>query len=179
MASIATLRDLTEALIESAKDENKLDKVTADIESVYDLVSAHDELKGVLTSTTYELGEREAIVSDIGERAGLDKLTKNFLNIVLELDKIKSFLGSKQSILRKLRKASGIIRAEIITAEQPTDDELNRLKSSISKLVGSEVHVTSVVDPTIIGGMIAKVEDKVFDGSIKTQLERIRTTLLR
>jgi len=54
---------------------------------------------------------------------------------------------------------------------------LSRVKAKLTEVMGQEVEVVSKVDPQIIGGIIAKVEDKVFDGSIKTQLERIRSTL--
>ena len=75
------------------------------------------------------------------------------------------------------RKASGKIKAEIVMASNPSEEDLSRVKAKLTEVMGQEVEVTSKVDPQIIGGIIAKVEDKVFDGSIKTQLERIRGIL--
>lgn len=177
MASIATLRDLSEALIESAKDENKLDKITSDIEDFFSVLSESSEMKNVLSSSTFELSEREAVSKDITSKRGYDSLTTNFLSLVLELDKFKSLLNSEQTFIQKLRKASGKIRAEITMASSPSEEDLNKVKAKLTQVIGQEVEVTSRVDPEIIGGIIAKVEDKVFDGSIKTQLERIRGAL--
>ncbi|MEM7008842.1 MAG: ATP synthase F1 subunit delta [Thermodesulfobacteriota bacterium] len=177
MASIATLRDLSEALIESAKQENKLDKITSDMEDFYDVLSGNPELKNVLWSSTFELSEREQVTKDIATNRGYDNLTANFLGLVLELDKFKSLLNSEQTFIQKLRKASGKIMAEITMATNPTPEDLSKIKSKLTQVMGQEVEVTSKVDPQIIGGIIAKVEDKVFDGSIKTQLERIRGVL--
>ena len=64
-------------------------------------------------------------------------------------------------------------------ATQPTESDLARIRAALVKAVGQDVEVTSRVDPGIIGGIITKVEDKVFDGSIKTQLERVRNALTR
>jgi len=177
MASIATLRDISEALVQSAKEENKLDKITSDIEDFYSILSSSTELKNVLWSSTYDLKEREGVTTDIASKRGYDSLTSNFLSLVLELGKFKSLLNSEQTIVQKLRKASGKIKAEIVMASNPSEEDLSKVKAKLSEVMGQEVEVTYKVDPQIIGGIIAKVEDKVFDGSIKTQLERIRGIL--
>lgn len=177
MASIATLRDLSGALVESAKQENKLDKITSDIEDFFEVVSSSSELKNVLSSSTFGLQEREGVARDVASKRGYDAITTNFLSLVLELDKFKSLLNSEQAFVQKLRKASGKIKAEIIMASNPSEEDLNKVKAKLAQVIGQEIDVTTNVDPQIIGGIIAKVEDKVFDGSIKTQLERIRGVL--
>ena len=95
----------------------------------------------------------------------------------MELDKFKFLLNSEQIFIQKLRKASGKLKAEIITAFPSSESDLNRIKAKLTEVMGQEVEVSSKVDPEIIGGIIAKVEDRVFDGSIKTQLEKIRGVL--
>ena len=179
MASIATLRDLTEALIESAREEGKLDTVTTDLEDFFKLISDQEEVRNILWSSTFEMQERKGILEDLCRKKGYDKLTMNFLDVVIELDKFKSLVKSEETVIQKLRKASGKLRAEVIMATQPTESDLARIKEALVKAVGQDVEVTSKVDPGIIGGIITKVEDKVFDGSIKTQLERVRNALTR
>jgi F-type H+-transporting ATPase subunit delta len=177
MASVATLRDLVEALIETAQRENKTKKVTNDIVSFYNVITADETLKKILGSSAYETSERISIINDLGERAGFDKLVTNFVSLAVELDKFKTLLKSKQSILRRLRKASGISRAEITFGENPSDSDLKKITEGLERLTGDEVEIEVKIDPAIIGGIIVKVEDRVFDGSIKTQLERIRDIL--
>ena len=177
MASIATLRDLTEALIESSKELGKLDKVTTDMADFFELSKSSDELRNILWSTTFELKERKSIAADISAKRGYDGLTANFLNLVIELDKFKSLIKSEQTTMGKLIKASGRIRAQVTTASEPSEDEIDRIKAALIKAVGQDVEVTTTVDPEILGGIITKVEDKVYDGSIKTQLEKIRGVL--
>jgi len=179
MASIATLRDLTEALIESAGEEGKLNKVISDMEDFFSILDANDELRNILWSSTFELGEREGIIKDLSAKQGYDKLSLNFLNVVLELDKFHSLVKSQQTFIQKLRKASGKLKAEVVMASEPSESDLNRIKSAVTKAVGQDVEITTKVDPSIIGGIITKVEDKVFDASIKTQLERMRSVLSR
>jgi F-type H+-transporting ATPase subunit delta len=178
MASVATLRDLVEALIEIADRDNKTRKVTSDMVSFYNLITAEDMLKKILGSSAYDTPERIAIITDLGEKAGIDKLVTNFVSIAIELGKFKTLLKSKESILRRLREASGVSRAEITFGENPSESDLKTIVEGLERLTGNEVEIEVKIDPTIIGGIIVRVEDRVFDGSIKTQLERIREALM-
>ncbi|MDA2919361.1 ATP synthase F1 subunit delta [Desulfobacterota bacterium AH_259_B03_O07] len=177
MASVATLRDLLEALIESAKEVNKLQKVTSDLETFFKTISSHEDLKKILGSSVYEIEERKDIVGDICEKMGLDHLTLNFIKLIIELEKFKTLINSQEPVIRKLRKVSGTQRAEVTFPEPPRDSDLSKIKESLERLTGDEIELVVKVDPNILGGVIAKVEDKVFDGSIKNQLERIRGVL--
>ncbi len=177
MASVATLRDLLEALIETADGENKTRKVTTDIVSFYDVITAEDTLKKILGSSAYETSERIAIINDLGKKSGFDTLATNFVGLAIELGKFKTLLKSKESIVRRLRKASGTSRAEITFGENPSELDLNKIREGLEKLTGGEVEIEVKIDPNILGGIVVKVEDRVFDGSIKTQLDRIREIL--
>lgn len=177
MASVATLRDLVEALIETADGDNKTRAVARDMVSFYDLLTSEEMLKKILGSSAYETSERIAIINDLFEKAGIDKLVTNFVSLAIELGKFKTLLKSKESILRRLREASGISRAEITFGENPSESDLRTITEGLEKLTGDEVEIEVKIDPAIIGGIIVRVEDRVFDGSIKTQLERIREVL--
>ena len=177
MASVATLRDLTEALLQASKEEGKLDSVTSDLERFLGLLSSQDEVRNILGSSVYDINVRKEIVSGIGEKVGFDNLTLNFLKLVIELGKFKALVKSEGPFMQKIRKASGKVKAEVTVAEYPSQENLDRIKERLNKLMEKDVEITVKVDPSILGGVIAKVEDKVFDGSIKTQLERIRRIL--
>lgn len=177
MATIATLRDIVDALIESANEEKRLEEVTSQVESFYDLVSRKEELKGILTNSIFDIEERKSVVEEICKEASITGLTSGFLSLVVEMEKFRAFVNSKEMILGKLKEAAGKISAELVSAKQLDQSDVEKIKSALTKATGKQVDVSLVVDPSIIGGMIAKVEDKVYDSSIKTQLERMRGVL--
>jgi len=121
MASIATLRDLTEALIQCAKDEGKLDKVTSDIEDFFSLLSSMTELKNVLWSSTFSIDERKGVIGDLASKRGYDSLTSNFLDLVLELDKFKFLLNSEQTFIQKQNAPKIVHRRCIQLRTNPKD----------------------------------------------------------
>jgi F-type H+-transporting ATPase subunit delta len=177
MASVATLRDLIEALIGSAEEGGDLDKVASDLEGFFQILSSQEEVRNILGSSVYGTDERKLIIGDIGDKFGFDKLTVNFLNLAIELGKFKGLIKFEELFTRKIRKAAGRVKAEVITAVNPSEMDLQRVKEALDRLLEKDVEVRLKVDPEILGGVIARIEDKVFDGSIKTQLERIRRVL--
>jgi len=97
--------------------------------------------------------------------------------LCVEMNKFGALLGNRTQVIQKLKKAAGKIQAHIKTASSLTDTEIERLKNSISTDTGKQVEISTEVDPSLIGGMIARVENKVFDNSIKSRLERIKSVL--
>src|SRR5882724_476670 len=126
MASIATLRDLTEALIESAKEEGRLERVTSDLEKFFKILSSQEEVKNALGSSVYKAEERKLIVGDIGKELGFDEITVNFLNLAIELGRFKALVKSQEPFMQRIRKASGRVKAEVITSVNPSEADLQR-----------------------------------------------------
>ena len=177
MATIATLRDLVDAVVETGLERNNLGTIISDINSFFDLVSSRDELKNVLGTAAFEVEERTGIISDICQKAGITGETKNFLVLASELDKFSVLLNKKDDVIRKLEQAAGKLKAEITSANTLSDSDLNRIKETLNRATGKQVEISLNIDPSILGGLITKIGDKVFDNSIKTKLERIQGVL--
>ena len=178
MASVATLKDIVGALIQSAKEENKLSEITSDLESFFNLYSKNEDIKSSLGNSVFEIDERKNIVSDISSKAGFSNLTTNFLTLATELDKFKALINNKEQIINALKKASGILRAEITAASSISDHDLQRVKDALHRATGRQVEISVNIDPSLIGGIITRVEDKVFDNSVKTQLDKMKGVLM-
>ena len=97
--------------------------------------------------------------------------------LACELDKFGAMLNQKELIIRKLAQAAGKLKAEITSARTLTENELGRIKELLSKRTGKDVEISADVDASIIGGLITKIENKVYDNSIKTRLEKLRSAL--
>ena len=69
------------------------------------------------------------------------------------------------------------MKAEITSANTLSDSDLNRIKETLNRATGKQVEISLNIDPSILGGLITKIGDKVFDNSIKTKLEKIQGVL--
>lgn len=177
MASIANLRDLVDALITSAGEHQKLEKISKDLESFFDLLKKSKELRSSLTNTVFNDEERSRIVSDVCNASGIDELTRNFLLLTVEFDNFNELYDKKSVIIDRIKKAAGKIQAHITTATSLSEAELEKIKHTIAGSTGKEVELETRVDPSLIAGMIARVENRVFDNSIRSRLNKIRSVL--
>ena len=177
MAEVAALRNLVDALIEAGGEEGRIDKVISDMENFFKIVSAGEEIRRALGSMAYGVAQRKAIVDEMGKRVGFDALSVNFLKLVIELGIFKQLLASERPFMKRLREASGRAKAEIVSTFSLPEEAVERIQGALKRITGKNIDIELKIDPSIIGGVIVKVEDKVFDGSIKSQLERMRSIL--
>ena len=177
MATIATLKDLVDALTETGLENNNLETIITNLKSFFEIVSKNQEIKNVLGTSAFEVDEKSRIVSDISEKAGFLSETKNFLVLSAEMEKFSGLLSKQDEIIRRLEQSAGKLKAEIISAESLSETDMGRIKDSLYKATGKEVELTVIIDPSIIGGLITIIGDKVFDNSVKTQLEKIQGVL--
>ena len=177
MATIATLKDLVDALTETGLENNNLETIISDLKSFFELISSSQEIRSVLGTSAYEVDEKSSIVSDISEKAGYLSETKNFLILSAEMEKFSGLLTKQDEIIRRLEQSAGRLKAEIVSAGTLSETDLNRIKESLFKATGKDVELTVNIDPSIIGGLITIIGDKVFDNSVKTQLEKIQGVL--
>ena len=177
MATVATLRDLVSALVDSAADERELSGVRTDMENFFERFSGSGELRDVLLSTVFSMEEKKAVVGDFLEAASFLKITRRFILLVLEMEKVAALLGSREAVLARLDEAVGKVMAEVTSARDLSQGDVDRLSAALRAATGKTVEVSLKVDPSMIGGIKAQVGDKVYDNSVRTQLERIRGVL--
>lgn len=177
MATVATLRDLISALIETSVQSFKLSTTTSDLEKFFSVIEQNEDLKDIFASTVYELDEKLAILNDVNAQIGMDAYTVNFIKSVIEMDKVKGLVDSRELVLRRLRKAAGIELAEFIFAKVPEETEVHGVQRAIEAQIGNKIEVAVTVDPEILGGVIVKVSNKLFDNSIRTKLNKVKNML--
>ncbi len=177
MASIATLRDLSDALTETSMESDNIKNVISDLLAFFNLLSENEELKNILTTTAFEVEERREIISDISESLKMSTEAKNFLVVASELGKFSALLNKKDFIIRRLELAAGKLKTEITSARSLTENELSKIKKSLIKTTGKKIESSVSIDASIIGGLIIKIEGKVYDNSIKTRLEKLQSAL--
>jgi F-type H+-transporting ATPase subunit delta len=121
------------------------------------------------------------------KRAAIDQMlpnavpmVRNFLRILAERDRLAEVPGIAEALREMINQQRGIITAEVTTAI-PLDAELERL---LAMRLGAylnrdpdKVSIRGRVDPTIIGGVVARVGDRLIDDSVRGRLERLRRTL--
>jgi F-type H+-transporting ATPase subunit delta len=99
--------------------------------------------------------------------------------LLLDRGRIDAARAINQIYEQLLDEEHGIKRAEVVAATGLDEEAVSSLKGTLKKLVGQEVQLEVKEDPSLIGGVVARVGDLVLDGSVKSQLESLKDSLRR
>ena len=128
----------------------------------------------VIANPIFAVEERKKVLQFVLDKSSFSDRTKNFLNLLLDKDRIGAMEAIMDHYLRLVDEISDIARAEIITARPLKEEALGRIEKSLegqaSKKIKSEVRE----DRGLIGGIVVKIGDLVLDGSVKAQLEGLQ-----
>ncbi|MBI5440784.1 MAG: ATP synthase F1 subunit delta [Deltaproteobacteria bacterium] len=167
----------TRALFEIAGEAGKVDAVREELEAVESLLANSESVREGLTSPVVPREVKAEIVETIAGESGLDPLVANFLRVLLDARKLVLLPDVVASFREMADEASGRVRG-VAASRMPLDRaDLDALARALSSRIQKEVHLEARLDPSLGGGIVARVGNLVFDGSIRTQLQRMKETL--
>lgn len=175
MSNLAIARRYARAVALLARSEGVLPTVTADVAAFARTCSLQPALLQTLESPAFGLPERHKLLASVLSRMAVHRIARNFLFLLLDKGRIGAVAGIASELVAIDDAAAGRARAEVRSANKLDAATLGALELRLRTLTGSrEIVVTQVVDPTLIGGMVTRIGDKVYDGSVRTQLLRLR-----
>jgi F-type H+-transporting ATPase subunit delta len=176
MTDDATIARHARALLDVADAAGHADVVADELDAVSAAVSAPDA--HVLLNPVAPLPLKVETVRAIGVRAGLTATTSKLLVILAEHDALAQLPALAVFYRVRLLERRNIVPAEVTTATPLPADRVAALARRLGEVTGKQVLLSARVDPSIIGGVVAKVGSTVYDGSITTQLARMRQKLV-
>jgi F-type H+-transporting ATPase subunit delta len=167
------------ALFDVAEKSGATDRALADVRALRDLVEGHEELRKVFASPAIPASRKKAVLDAIVARAGLASVEVVRLAELLAGRDRLALVGAVASAFEaRVNEARKIVPAEVVTAEPLDATSRTAIASALGRATGNEVRLTERVDPSLVGGLVARVGSLVFDGSITRQMERLRQRLL-
>ena len=149
----------------------------ADLEAFTQVVEASDELSRVMFTPLYPRAERRAVVSEVANRLELRDEMRAFLMILVDENRTRLLYEVRDSLRQLVEEAAGRVSAQLTSARELDDAQLEAIREALSRRVGAQVRLETSVDPALIGGVIAQVGDQLFDGSVRTQLVSLGESL--
>jgi len=175
MGSIA--RRYAKALFGLARDAGRVEAWANSLQSLKAAVEGSPDLRDVLSNPVYSKEQRRAIVEKLAAGLSLDDDPRNLLFLLAERNRL-SYLSAVVDTFRDLADAHlGRMRARITSAVKLDDGAAQAIADKLSQATKTKVLLDRVVDPAIVGGVVAHVGSLVYDGSVRTQLEDLRKQL--
>ena len=171
-------RRYAKALLSIGVATHSFDALGRELDRVAETIAGSAELKNVLENPVFPLSQRHHVLEDIARRLSLSASVKNLLLILLDRSRISALPDIARAHRELVDEQAGRARATV-TSAAPLDPAIEaRLRGALEKQTGKTVLHDKKIDPSLIGGVVAQVGDLVFDGSVKHQLEKLRTELL-
>jgi F-type H+-transporting ATPase subunit delta len=164
------------ALFEIARAEGTLDEVEDELFRFARSYESSDALRNALTDEQIPAGKRQAIVEDLlGGKA--TSTTTQLVSMVVGSGRGRDLPAIIDKLVARASSAKNLEVAEVRTAVALTADQQDRLKAALVNATGKQVNLKVVVDPSVIGGLVATVGDTVIDGSVRTRIDQLKSRL--
>lgn len=171
-------RRYAKALFELALEERREDEIGQQIERFLAAYSG-SPLPTALTNPAFPLARRKNIVIAVSQGLQLSPLVVHFLSLLLERDRL-SYLPSVASRYRRLLdEKKGRVEAVVVAPSPLETATLERLGEALRRVSEKEVIPQQESDPGLIGGVVIQLEGKVYDGSVRTQIEKMKERIER
>lgn len=173
MAEQKVSKRYAQSLLDSSIEKQNLETTNSDVDFVIKVLKSHEGLRRVFENPIIKPNVKASILNEIfGSKISDD--TMEFLQFIVE----KSREDLLESILLKFKQLYnehlGLADAEVRVAFEFNNEQKQQLKTKLETLVNKKININFHVDPQIIGGFVARVDDTVFDASVTHQLEILK-----
>ena len=179
MANIRIAKRYAKALIEIAEELKKLDRITQDVQLIDSMIRSSRDLQLFLKSPIIREDKKREIIQEIFADSRVDPIVLKFILLLVE-KKREDLLHDIVKVYQELYDEKvGVVTAEVITALDLNGNERKKIEKKILELTGAKkVKAIYKVDPSILGGIIIKIGDTVYDASIKRRIQLLREQLI-
>ena len=179
MKNLAIARRYAKALLLISKDDGQTDTYRTELGGFAELLEQEKSLSEAITNPLYVASGRRNVLQTVVDKLDLTRTMKSFLLLIFDKGRI-GFVGSINDYYQKLAdELKGVARASLVSATDLSADTVEKIRVALSKKTAKDIILEVEQDPELIGGIITKIGDLVWDGSIKTQLINMRESLKR
>lgn len=166
-----------DALAEVVLSQNAAEQVRRELRDFLALLRESAQLGVLLGSPAVSRANKHAVAQALVERMGASRTLRNFLFVAIDQRRVGLLAEIQQAFEARLDELEGVARADVVTARELNERERKRLRTVLERLSGRRVEANYELDPALIAGAVVRVGSTIYDGSVRTQLERLRVKL--
>jgi F-type H+-transporting ATPase subunit delta len=172
-------RRYARALFALARDTASVDPVRGELDGLARLFEVEPELRAALFRPLHPVEQRRAVLERVSERLAISETVRHFGAFLIDQRRLVDFDAIREEYGRLADAAAGRTHARVVSASPLSESQQERLRRALAARAGQEVELELEVQPELLGGAVASVGTLVFDGSLKTQLAQLRSSLTR
>jgi F-type H+-transporting ATPase subunit delta len=138
------------------------------------MIRNNAQLQEVFSNPTIPYDQKRKVLSTLIERTRVRPMTANFLQVLLQNQRLTELGEVNKRFAHVLDERSGIVSAQVTTARPVPESSQQALRQKLTTLTGKEVRLSFQTDEELIGGLITRIGSTVYDGSVRTQLQQVK-----
>jgi F-type H+-transporting ATPase subunit delta len=171
-------RRYAKAIFDLANESNSLDETTSEFKSIGDTVHGSPELSALLADPSIPEASRKAVMTEVLSRMGVSTLVRNAVFLITDHNRARLLPEIATKLTQLADERAGKLRADVTSAAPLTEAQYARLSGALEKITGRKISLARHVDATLIGGVVTRIGDTVYDGSVRSRLVELRQSLL-
>jgi len=172
-------RRYAKALFSLAVEADKLTKISQDLSDFVASWKGSRELRSVFENPSVGLESRRKVLREIATASSMDPTLRNTLLLVSDRGRLTHIEDIAEAFKVLAEERSGRVRAEVVSATELPKAYYTELQKTLERITGKQVSIAQHVDPSLLGGVVTRIGDQVFDGSLKNQLKELTHELSR
>lgn len=177
MISSTIAKRYARAFFEIAGEEKRYEEYYRELGRFSAVFRENKSLEEFLANPIFAQPDKKAVVESVLEKIRISPLTANFLKLLADKHRIEILPDIERCYRELMDNALKKARVTVKTAFPLSGELSRRLQSGLEELTGREVEMTVLEEPSLIGGIVVRVGDTLYDGSIRAQLNNIRNLL--
>lgn len=165
------------ALLDLATEQKAVDAIYQDLEQTWATITGSKDLHRFATDPTFTRDQRVMVMREV-VKGRVRPVTENFVILLARRHRVGLLGDILVSYGELMDKAAGVVRAEVTSAGELSPEVEKELQAALHQLVGKTVILRKKVDPNVLGGVVTRVGNVLYDGSLASQLRRMRSDLL-
>jgi F-type H+-transporting ATPase subunit delta len=173
----AAIRYARALLDVAVREKADLEAIEHELSQFGDLFTRYPLLEKVLLNPAVPVPRKRAAVADLLGVAKLSPIVSKLLTLLADRDRLVLVPDLLAAYRERLLEHQNVVRAEVTTSVPLDAQRTSAIERGLAKLTGRTVKLSTKVDPSIIGGMVARIGSTVYDASVMRQLERMKERL--
>lgn len=170
-------RPYARALMDIVQSPDAASKLRSELATFETARRSSSELQQLFANPGFEPAAKTKVSTEIARRLGLSDLAVNVVALLIRNQRINDLGAIVAALAAMIRLATNTVAAEVRSAHPPTPAEIESLRKTLETKFGRTVEIDVTVDPSLLGGFVARVGSEIYDASVVGKIEKFRASL--
>ena len=165
------------ALADVAIERKSAEQFRRELASFANMYEDSADLREFLDSPAIDRSAKHGVIEKLAPRIEIGEAIRNFIFILIDHRRTGLIDQFRTAFDEELKKREGIAQAAVISARELSDEEKRNLIGALERVTGKRIEAAYGLDPELVGGAVVRIGSTIYDGSVREQLNRLRTQL--